>query len=676
MKYKKRKTYLENSLILVLLFFLYSCSNDYNSTDSNYYISSDSLQIYLDSSRNEHYNTALRKDFISKGIFFLEKHPHKDSLLNDFYLRFSYSAYLINDFDFFESISEKSIKTSKSIDDTFRLAKAYRYKGYFLDDLGLKIEAYDYYIKSKGLFLAINDSLNWAQVIFQIASIEEDIHQYSKAENDIFETLKIFNKNDDDRYLTCSYDLIANVYSHYKDYDKSIEFYNKSIKYTNIEDSLSYSAYYNNIATLFIEKKEWKKAIYYFNKSLEFDNLISIDYKSYLRTLDNLTYVQYKKSKKNPEETFQKNYIKKLSIKDTAGVISNRLRLSEFYTENNKYKQAIESAKKALTFSKLSHNDELTLKSLATIINIDTVNSIKYTKNLITLKDSINLEDRKVRNKLARIRMETDEYINKAEVLKKRYYTLISIIVFLLLLFLIVYFYSKQRIRINTLLEEQKYKDEVRDILEKEKENILEAKKVIRSNISKELHDNILSQLFAVRLNLDSLNNSDNKEDISSRQIYIDAIVGIENSLREVSHQLKQTMDSNLLKAIESLLKNTMLSNNIKYSISNSFTAWEVIESKDKITLYRVFQEIFTNIIKHSKASNIEVVFTGDNSNLNCLIVDDGIGFKTNRIKGGIGLDNIKERLSEINSTLKIDSKPNNGTSISFSINIEENENG
>ena len=200
-------------------------------------------------------------------------------------------------------------------------------------------------------------------------------------------------------------------------------------------------------------------------------------------------------------------------------------------------------------------------------------------------------------------------------------------------------------------------------------------KRQIASNISKELHDNILSQLFAIRLNLDSLNNSDNEEDIASRQIYIDAIVDIENSLREVSHKLKQTMDSNLLKAIESLLENTMLSKNIKYNISNSFTNWEGIGNEEKITLYRIFQEIFTNIVKHSKASNVDIVFTGDNSNLNCLIVDDGIGFKANKIKRGIGLDNIIERLSEINSTLKIDTEPNNGTSISFSINIEEDEN-
>ncbi len=176
-------------------------------------------------------------------------------------------------------------------------------------------------------------------------------------------------------------------------------------------------------------------------------------------------------------------------------------------------------------------------------------------------------------------------------------------------------------------------------------------------------------------MNLDSLNNSDNEEDIASRQIYIDAIVDIENSLREVSHKLKQTMDSNLLKAIESLLENTMLSKNIKYNISNSFTNWEGIGNEEKITLYRIFQEIFTNIVKHSKASNVDIVFTGDNSNLNCLIVDDGIGFKANKIKRGIGLDNIIERLSEINSTLKIDREPNNGTSISFSINIEEDEN-
>ena len=84
------------------------------------------------------------------------------------------------------------------------------------------------------------------------------------------------------------------------------------------------------------------------------------------------------------------------------------------------------------------------------------------------------------------------------------------------------------------------------------------------------------------------------------------------------------------------------------------------------MNIYRIIQEAINNSLKYAQAKTINVELKKKASKLNILISDDGKGFNINEISLGNGLNNMKKRAIEIGSSLKIDTKINNGTRIEF----------
>lgn len=91
------------------------------------------------------------------------------------------------------------------------------------------------------------------------------------------------------------------------------------------------------------------------------------------------------------------------------------------------------------------------------------------------------------------------------------------------------------------------------------------------------------------------------------------------------------------------------------------------IQKEFKIFLYRMVSELLTNIIKHAKASKIEVEIRKGNDFYSIIVRDNGVGFdskpsKKATTKGGFGLLSIVERVESIKGTFEITSKINKGT--------------
>ena len=93
-----------------------------------------------------------------------------------------------------------------------------------------------------------------------------------------------------------------------------------------------------------------------------------------------------------------------------------------------------------------------------------------------------------------------------------------------------------------------------------------------------------------------------------------------------------------------------------------------------KILIYRVFQEAFNNIIKHSGADTVRVEFTKDSQYIILTIQDNGKGFNLEKsIMGGyysqgLGILGMKERVNNLGGIFHIESKQGKGTRISVEI--------
>ena len=85
------------------------------------------------------------------------------------------------------------------------------------------------------------------------------------------------------------------------------------------------------------------------------------------------------------------------------------------------------------------------------------------------------------------------------------------------------------------------------------------------------------------------------------------------------------------------------------------------------IFLFRMFQEILNNTLKHAMASNLSVILNFQPELFVLEISDDGKGFDVSEKKrasasGGVGLKSLYDRAQIIGATLSIDSKPGSGT--------------
>ena len=108
---------------------------------------------------------------------------------------------------------------------------------------------------------------------------------------------------------------------------------------------------------------------------------------------------------------------------------------------------------------------------------------------------------------------------------------------------------------------------------------------------------------------------------------------------------------------------------NFTYTLEQeSSIAWNLVDEKIKINLYRTVQEAICNILKYAHSSEINLRLERSNNLVQIYIVDDGIGFDTNKKHKGIGLKNMKSRAKSIGAEISIQSEVQKGTEIKISI--------
>lgn len=84
--------------------------------------------------------------------------------------------------------------------------------------------------------------------------------------------------------------------------------------------------------------------------------------------------------------------------------------------------------------------------------------------------------------------------------------------------------------------------------------------------------------------------------------------------------------------------------------------------------IYMIFKEAVNNIVKYSGATEVNILLRRTDLMLKMMITDNGNGFDTMRVNSGNGLKNMRSRSEEMGATIRIESLPNTGTSISLEL--------
>ena len=96
--------------------------------------------------------------------------------------------------------------------------------------------------------------------------------------------------------------------------------------------------------------------------------------------------------------------------------------------------------------------------------------------------------------------------------------------------------------------------------------------------------------------------------------------------------------------------------------------AWHQVDEKIKINLFRIIQEAVCNILKYASCQRVELSIKRREQLVEINIVDDGIGFDTNKKSKGIGIKNMKSRARSIDARIDIRTASQQGTKIKISI--------
>ena len=239
---------------------------------------------------------------------------------------------------------------------------------------------------------------------------------------------------------------------------------------------------------------------------------------------------------------------------------------------------------------------------------------------------------------------------------------LVAITILLLLLVVVVVLLSVFMKRKNILLLEQEH---TKKKFEKEiAETQIEIREETLRNISWELHDNIGQLLTLAKIQTQNCG--------GSQQDLDEAAATIGKGLTEI-RALSKLINPEALKNMslpEALNLELERFNRMAYlKPSLKITGSPItIDKKIETIIFRILQEFFTNTIKHSKATNLDVYLNYKMDTLNVTIKDNGVGFnyKEARAKNGIGLTNIETRANLIGALVDYKSNVGEGTTLSL----------
>ena len=82
------------------------------------------------------------------------------------------------------------------------------------------------------------------------------------------------------------------------------------------------------------------------------------------------------------------------------------------------------------------------------------------------------------------------------------------------------------------------------------------------------------------------------------------------------------------------------------------------------LNLYRIAQEAVANAVQHGKPKEITISLTRDRRGITLIIRDSGKGMSVTTGHEGLGIHIMKYRANAIGGSLTVDSKPNDGTTI------------
>ncbi|GER59757.1 sensor histidine kinase [Patiriisocius marinus] len=203
---------------------------------------------------------------------------------------------------------------------------------------------------------------------------------------------------------------------------------------------------------------------------------------------------------------------------------------------------------------------------------------------------------------------------------------------------------------------------------------MIEGQEKERQRVASDLHDSVGATLAAAKLQFDHISKNKDKalemdELFEKTKILLDDAYSEVRSMAHIKNS-GVIAKNGLLPAIKKLTDNVSINGNLEVALQD-FGLENRLDNSLEITIFRIIQELITNIVKHASATEASINITQHESLLSIIVEDNGKGFNISEFinsTNGMGLSSIERRVEHLEGTMEVDSFPGKGTSILIDI--------
>jgi signal transduction histidine kinase len=196
---------------------------------------------------------------------------------------------------------------------------------------------------------------------------------------------------------------------------------------------------------------------------------------------------------------------------------------------------------------------------------------------------------------------------------------------------------------------------------------VVEAQELERARLARELHDETGQALTSILLGLKPLERAaDTPEGRDSIASLRELVVSTLHEVRRLAVELRPSAldDFGLVPAVERLADTFREQSGIHVDLE-ALLGEERLPADVETALYRVIQEAFTNVIKHSGAKRVSILLQRKNHAVMAVVEDDGTGFDPGGTRDdALGLAGMRERVALVGGRLLVESTSGAGTTL------------
>ncbi|WP_438425732.1 ATP-binding protein [Aquimarina macrocephali] len=542
------------------------------------------------------------------------------------------------------------LQLSQQNKDSVYIGKAYYRLGFYNKKLDNFLEAFGFYNQSFKIRRNLKDSINAGKCLMAMSNIQRILADHNASKTTATDGLKYIENSDQYKTICGLHQNISIAFKELGNYNQALLWNNKIMDVT--KDSIARKKiginnlpiFENTRANILAKQKKYQESIDILQSLLKDENVIKKRTR-YAQILNNLGYIKFLQNPKNVES--ETMLLEALSIrqqeKSLLGLFASNIYLAKYYRNKD--------------LGKAKHHAH---ESYQSIKNFGDYEGLLEVLTLITELDPKSLEDhqrfkeaslklmelrKKTREIYAPTRFENENLLKEnaeknrkiSEVRNENTIYLLGILLLVTGIGFIIYFFKQQ----------MHYLNQQNKIIQ------FEASYETETRISKQLHDELGNDIFQVMMQYQNDPHDSQIKDKLNTTYLKARDISRENNEFETGETYPEELNN--------MLKNYTQNGIQLIAIGFDRIDWDEMDKTIKITVYRVLQELMTNMQKHSQASLVKLRFSNPNDTLTINYSDNGVGVTEEHVQSKNGLRNTENRIRAIQGTLIFDSEKGKG---------------